>query len=101
MRPCVFVLLPICALSGCAVSAATKLITAPVRIASKAVDLATTSQSEADENRGRKLRERDDKVTKLLRKRDRFARDCPESSTACIRARDIEAEIQEVRGRPL
>jgi hypothetical protein len=99
MRSGFCVLIPMLLLSGCAVSAATKLVTAPIRVASKAVDLATTSQS--DEKRGRKMRERDDKIGKLLRKRDRYARDCPESSTACIRAQGIEAEIQEERGRPL
>ncbi len=94
-------LLAIPLLSGCAVSAAAQLATAPFRVAAKAVDLATTSQSEADESRGRAMREREERLAKLLRKRDRFARDCPESSTACIRARDMEAEIQEIRGRSL
>jgi hypothetical protein len=88
-------------LASCAVSAATKIVTAPLRVAGKAVDLATTSQAEADRNRGRALRERDAKLDKLLRKRDRYARTCPESDTGCIRAREVEAEILEVRSAPL
>ena len=43
-------------LSGCIASAVGAVVTAPVKIVSKGVDLATTSQSEADENRGRAMR---------------------------------------------
>jgi hypothetical protein len=52
-------------LGGCAVKmvadAAVTAVTLPVKVASKAVDLATTSQSEADEKRGRELRKADEK----------------------------------------
>lgn len=47
-------------LGGCLAKAAVDVATAPVRIGSKAVDLATTSQSEADEKRGRELRRQDE-----------------------------------------
>lgn len=47
-------------LPGCVAKAvvdtAVTAVTLPVKVASKAVDLATTSQSEADEKRGRELR---------------------------------------------
>ncbi|HEX2623885.1 MAG TPA: hypothetical protein VHM21_01390 [Sphingomicrobium sp.] len=44
-------------LTGCAVAnAAVDVATLPVKAVSKGVDLATTSQSEADEKRGRALR---------------------------------------------
>lgn len=44
------------ALSGCAARAAWKVATLPVKATSKAVDWATTSQDEADRNRGRAMR---------------------------------------------
>ena len=40
---------------GC-VSTAASIVTAPVRVAGKAVDWTTTSQSEADRNYGRRMR---------------------------------------------
>ena len=52
------VLLPL-TLGGCVVAAArtaVDIVTLPVKVVAKGVDLATTSQSEADENRGRALR---------------------------------------------
>ncbi len=56
MRRIIPCLLLIPALSGCVASALINVATAPVKVASKAVDLATTSQSEADQTRGRNLR---------------------------------------------
>ena len=56
-------LLPL--LSGCivksAVDTAVTAATLPVKVASKTVDLATTSQAEADEKRGRELRKADER----------------------------------------
>ena len=43
-------------LSGCVVGTAAKVVTAPVKVTAKAADWATTSQDEADRNRGRKIR---------------------------------------------
>lgn len=48
-------LLPLAA-GGCLAKTAFDVATAPVRVASKAVDWSTTSQSEADRNYGRKMR---------------------------------------------
>ena len=64
-------------LSGCVVAsvagAAVDVVTLPVKAASKGVDLATTSQSEADEKRGRQLREAEEAAGK----RDRlWAKQC-------------------------
>lgn len=59
-------LLPLLALapSGCIVASAARtavdVVSFPVKAVSKGVDLATTSQSEADENRGRALRKEDE-----------------------------------------
>ena len=67
MRVFVLLVLPL-ALSGCVVGsvagAAVDVVTLPVKAASKGVDLATTSQSEADQKRGRELREAEEKAGK-------------------------------------
>ncbi len=65
-------LLPL-ALSGCVVgtiaSTAVDIATIPVKVVSAGVDAATTSQSEADENRGRELRKADEQRAREERKR--------------------------------
>ncbi|WP_292928396.1 hypothetical protein [Novosphingobium sp. PASSN1] len=89
-------------LSGCLVSSAigtaASVATAPVRVGSKAVDLATTSQSEADENRGRAMRKRDDKIRKLQKKYNRSLEACNRGETAaCAEASKISGEIEALR----
>ena len=64
-------------LSGCVVSTiahtAVDIVTLPVKVVSATVDAATTSQAEADQNAGRKLR----KAEELAGKRQRqWAEDC-------------------------
>ena len=54
MAPRLLILVPLL-LSGC-VSTIGSVVTAPFKVAGKAADWATTSQDEADRNRGRKLR---------------------------------------------
>jgi hypothetical protein len=50
------------ALSGCTVArTAVAVATLPVKVASAGVDAVTTSQSEADEKRGRELRKADER----------------------------------------
>lgn len=57
-------------LTGCAVAgAAVDIVTLPIDVAAKSVDLATTSQSEADEERGREIRKADEKAGKEARER--------------------------------
>lgn len=88
------------ALSGCLASAAMNVVTAPVRIGAKAIDLATTSQSEADENRGRDMRKRDGKVKKLQRQYNHKMDGCSRGeSSACADAARINGEIEDLRGR--
>ena len=58
------VLLP---LAGC-VSTAAHIVTAPVRAASWTVDKMTTSQSEADRNRGRRERKEEERARKQAKK---------------------------------
>ena len=57
-------------LSGCVASVAKTafdVVTLPVKVVAKGVDLATTSQSEADENRGRALRKAEEDAGKRER----------------------------------
>lgn len=65
-------------LGGCmaynAGRAAVKVATFPVRAGAKAVDWATTSQSEADRNRGRTLREAEEREARAREKAERRAR---------------------------
>ena len=76
MRILLLAVLPL-ALSGCVVgtiaSTAVDIATLPVKVVSAGVDAATTSQSEADANRGRKVR----KAEVAAGKRDRdWQRQC-------------------------
>lgn len=58
--------LSLLALSGC-VSALTTVATAPFKVVGKAVDLATTSQDEADRNLGRDVRKQQEEEGKAIR----------------------------------
>lgn len=62
-------------LGGCVVgtiaSTAVDIATLPVKVAAAGVDAATTSQSEADEKRGRALRKADEQRARDERKRCR------------------------------
>lgn len=85
------------ALQGCLAKAALDVATAPVKIGSKAVDLATTSQSEADENRGREIRKREERLAKLDRRlRDREDDCLKGSDEACREAVSIRREMDEL-----
>lgn len=83
--------------SGCVAKTLVDVATLPVRAAGKAVDLATTSQSEADENRGREIRRREEQLGKLERAYAKQRAKCDEGSErACEEARVTYAEIQEL-----
>src|SRR3546814_16220194 len=62
-------------LGGC-VSAVKTVVTAPVKAVGKVADWSTTSQEEADRNLGRSVREREAKLGKLTRQRDKAAEKC-------------------------
>jgi hypothetical protein len=53
------------ALPGCLARTAVSAVTLPVKVASSAVDVATTSQAEADQKRGREIRRREERLGKL------------------------------------
>jgi hypothetical protein len=60
-------------LSGCLVRTAAQVVTLPVKAASAGVDAVTTSQSEADEKRGRVLRKEDERRGQEARDAERRA----------------------------
>ena len=81
-------------LSGCLAKTALDVATAPVKIASKAVDLATTSQSEADQKRGREIRKREERLGALQREREKSEKACLSGDRrGCDRLAAINAEI--------
>lgn len=85
------------ALQGCIVKTAADVVTAPVRVASGAVDMATTSQSEADEKRGREIRRREEELARLERQYDTQLSACHDGDQrACDTARATYARMQQV-----
>ena len=78
-------------LSGCVVgtiaSTAVDVVTLPVKAVSAGVDAATTSQSEADEKRGREIRKAEEERGKQLRlaeERCRKGRPLPTDDCAAL-----------------
>jgi hypothetical protein len=61
-------------LSGCLVRTAVDIATLPVRAVGAGVDAVTTSQSEADQRRGREVREEEERLGREARRREREAR---------------------------
>lgn len=85
-------------LPGCIAKTALNAVTAPVRIASKTVDLATTSQSEADEKRGRELRQREGRLGQLERSWQEMNRNCLDGKDSACAERDaLVQEIDQLR----
>jgi hypothetical protein len=83
------------ALQGCLARAAVDVVTLPVRVVSKGVDVATTSQSEADEKRGRDIRKREERLGELDRKFEKQSERCADGDDeACDKAQAIRAEMK-------
>ena len=100
MNRTALLLLPSAALllSGCLAKTALDVVTAPVRVAGKAADLATTSQSESDENRGRDLRKREARYGKLERQYAQEISECGQGKmNACDAADRTRAEMDDLR----
>ncbi|MBU2588106.1 MAG: hypothetical protein KJ872_08345 [Alphaproteobacteria bacterium] len=91
------------ALQGCLARAAVDVVTLPVKAASAGVDAATTSQSEADEKRGREIRKREERLGALERDYDRQMERCGDGDdAACDKAQAIRAEMNALmRGVPV
>ena len=93
-----FALLAVPALSGCVASTLASVVTAPVKVAGAAVDAATTSQSEADENRGRELRKREERLGQLEREYNKQSQRCIQGDAeACTRRDTAYAEMEQLR----
>ncbi|USI72415.1 hypothetical protein [Sphingomonas morindae] len=69
MRFCVTIVTVAVLLSGCVAKTAYHVATLPVRAGAKVVDWTTTSQSEADRNRGRKMRKEEAREKREARRR--------------------------------
>jgi hypothetical protein len=83
------ILAALLSLPGCsAVSAVTNVATMPVRAASKAVDVATVSQSERDEQRGRALRQQEERLGKLDRTYRKQSAACEQGDDEACARRD-------------
>ncbi len=97
-RLAILVLLPSAVmLPGCLAKTVVDVATAPVKVVSKGVDLATTSQSEADEKRGREIRKREQRLAKLERDYQKQLDQCEDGDRrACNKARDTYAEMQQI-----
>ena len=82
-------------LGGCLARTAVDIVTLPVRAASAGVDAVTTSQAEADQKRGREIRQREERVGKLERDYARQMNECQDGNRrACDSARESYAEMQ-------
>ncbi|HVR90036.1 MAG TPA: hypothetical protein VHG29_02935 [Novosphingobium sp.] len=82
-------------LSGCIAKTLVDVATAPIRVANKAVDLATTGQSEADQKRGREIRRREERLGKLERDHAKYSERCAKGDDqACARRDAAYGEIQ-------
>ena len=86
MRRLILVFLPLL-LSACVVGTvartAVDVVTLPVKVASKGIDLATTSQSEADEKRGRELRKAEEAAGRAARQREKACAIATRRGEAC------------------
>jgi hypothetical protein len=84
---------------GCVAKAVIGVATLPIKVASKTVDLATTSQSEADRNRGRDLRLREERLGRLDRDYRKHAARCARGDRAACASAEAElAEIDRLGG---
>jgi ribosomal protein L12E/L44/L45/RPP1/RPP2 len=71
-----------CALlvSGCVGSIVKTVVTAPIKAAGAVVDATTTSQAEADRNRGREIRKAEEREAKERKRQEKEASEPPEGS---------------------
>ena len=85
-------------LQGCIVRTAADIVTDPVKVVGGAVDMATTSQSEADEKRGRQLRKQDERYAQLDRSYRKDKDRCDKGNTAaCQNAEAAQREMDAMR----
>ncbi len=72
-------------LTGCVTAAKTAVavVTLPVKVVSKGVDAATTSQSEADQKRGRELRKAEQAAGKRMREWEKACNQAEHRGETC------------------
>jgi TolA-binding protein len=88
-------------LQGCVTSLVKEVVTAPVKVVSKTADVLTTSQSEADEKRGRAIRKKEERLGKLSRKIEEAREKCEDGDKeSCKQQEVLEAELEAERDRP-
>lgn len=92
-------------LQGCLARAAVDVATAPVRAVSQAADWATVSQDEADRERGREIRQREENLGELQRDYEKLAERCEDGSDdacrdAVVLRREIDAVLPSVPVEP-
>lgn len=86
------------ALQAC--STVASVATAPVRVAGSGIDRLTTSQSEADEKRGREIRKREEELGRTQRAYEKHHSQCEKGDqAACEQAREDYALIQQLMPR--
>lgn len=87
-------------LQGCLAKTVVDVATLPVKAASKTVDWATTSQDEADRNRGRQLRRDEERYGKLKRDYSRQSDKCQRGNQrACQDAQATLDEMETLRSQ--
>ena len=94
MNPTFLIALLPLALGGCVVAAArtaVDIVTLPVKVVAKGVDLATTSQTEADQNRGRALRKAEEEAGNRQRLWNKQCRELTARSEPCPPAPTADA----------
>lgn len=101
MRTIILAGLALPLLAGC-ISTVGKVVTAPVKAVGKVADWTTTSQDEADRNRGREMRAREERLGKLSRQRDKATEKCQRGDQEqCRRAEVLEHEIEANMAEPI
>ncbi len=95
----VLVMLILLALPGCVARTVVSAATLPFKVAGKAVDVATTSQSEADQKRGRDLRLQEERLGRVERSYRQHSSQCSAGdSRSCELASADYDEIQRLSG---
>lgn len=75
IQRCLYAVTSLALLSGCVGSVVKTVVTAPIKATGAVIDATTTSQAEADRNRGRELRKQEERDEKLRKKQEKAARE--------------------------
>jgi hypothetical protein len=80
-------------LSACLAKTAVDIVTLPVRAVSAGVDAVTTSQAEADQRRGRQIREEEEREGRIARRCERH----PDRDECRARRAETQGDAAEPR----